>query len=503
MRLAIGVLLSLAGPITLGWLLVRTLLPRSLFGLRASLGAGLGTGVIGAVYYLALLITRSSWWSLVLTESILIGAIPLLMRRGARAGRPEAASAGGVVKSQTMHTSHLTTPPARFLARLRRSLVLASRAPVLTRRGGENPQLTFLPILNLLVLTLAVLAAIWTIASIAATPHGQWDAMAVWNLKARFIYLTASDPLARIMDPALWDTQPDYPLLLPSLVARGWQYAGRDTVVIPISLAVLFTASTVGVVFFGLKMLTRPLHAQLATVVLLSTPFFFRQGMAQYADVLVCCYITSAVLLYCLYDAEPAGETARLPLLAGIAAGLAACTKNEGLLFVLVLAAVRLMVLAWRRFPNAARRELIDLASGAAFGVVVLAAFKHLYSPPNPIVQGITGRVIIDRMGDWTYHARILKAFAQNSLRFGEWWICPLLLLMVHVAVARWKSAKAPSPGWTTAAWVTAGLISGYYSVYLLSPYDLDWHLGTSLDRLLFQIWPTALVLYALLGKEG
>jgi hypothetical protein len=449
MRLAIGVLFSLAGPITLGWLLVRGLWPRSPFGLRASLGAGLGTGVIGAVYYLALLITRSPWWSLGISESALVAGIFWW-----------------------------------------------------GRRSTEKPSQSPLPdTAQILLLLLLVLAAIWTVASITATPHGQWDAMAVWNLKARFIYLSPSDPLARIMDPALWDTQPDYPLLLPSLVARGWQYAGTDTVVIPISLAVLFTASTVGIVFFGLRMLNRPLLSQLATAVLLGTPFFFRQGVSQYADVLVCCFVTSAIVLYCLHDASP--DNARLPLLAGIAAGLAACTKNEGLLFVLVLAAGRLSVLAWRRFPSGAHREVMNLASGVAFGLLVLGAFKRLYSPPNPIVQGITGRVIADRIVDWTYHARILKAFAQKSFTFGEWWMCPLLLLIIHVLAVRWKSLAAPSRGWTTAALTTAGMLAGYYSVYLLSPYDLDWHLGTSLDRLLFQVWPAALVLYALLATEG
>src|SRR5262249_40307240 len=126
-----------------------------------------------------------------------------------------------------------------------------------------------------------------------------------------------------------------------------------------------------------------------------------------------------------------------------------------------------------------------------------------LYSPPNPIVQGITGRVIMDRIFDATYHARILKAFAQKSVTFGEWWVCPLLLLLVHLVTARWTSSAPRSQVWSTGALVLAGLLSGYYVVYLLSPYDLDWHLGTSLDRLLFQVWPTTLVLYALLWTEG
>jgi hypothetical protein len=40
---------------------------------------------------------------------------------------------------------------------------------------------------------------------------------------------------------------------------------------------------------------------------------------------------------------------------------------------------------------------------------------------------------------------------------------------------------------------VTAG---GYYAVYLLTPWDLAWHLDTSLVRLLLQLWPAGLLLW-------
>jgi hypothetical protein len=36
-------------------------------------------------------------------------------------------------------------------------------------------------------------------------------------------------------------------------------------------------------------------------------------------------------------------------------------------------------------------------------------------------------------------------------------------------------------------------MLGGYFGVYVLTPKDLGWHLGTSLDRLLPQLWPLAL----------
>ena len=37
----------------------------------------------------------------------------------------------------------------------------------------------------------------------------------------------------------------DYPLLLPGLVARGWQYCRQDTVIVPITLAMLTNSGEV------------------------------------------------------------------------------------------------------------------------------------------------------------------------------------------------------------------------------------------------------------------
>jgi hypothetical protein len=68
--------------------------------------------------------------------------------------------------------------------------------------------------------------------------------------------------------------------------------------------------------------------------------------------------------------------------------------------------------------------------------------------------------------------------------------------MAVH-AVIVWKrpSIRAKRP-WFTAAFVLVGMLFGYYWVYLLSPYDLESHVVSSSNRLLLQLWPTALLLY-------
>jgi len=71
-----------------------------------------------------------------------------------------------------------------------------------------------------------------------------------------------------------------------------------------------------------------------------------------------------------------------------------------------------------------------------------------------------------------------------------------LLLLAAAPALAQPPTGSTdPFPGGAIVATVGAT----YGAVYLLTPFDLDWHLHTSLSRLALQLWPSLLFLLLLL----
>ena len=78
-------------------------------------------------------------------------------------------------------------------------------------------------------------------------PHGQGDAVAIWNLRARSLSRGTPD-WAAILSPAIGWSQPDYPLLLPLTVARLWSYTGSESPAIPQFVALLFFGSSVATV---------------------------------------------------------------------------------------------------------------------------------------------------------------------------------------------------------------------------------------------------------------
>jgi hypothetical protein len=92
-------------------------------------------------------------------------------------------------------------------------------------------------------------------------------------------------------------------------------------------------------------------------------------------------------------------------------------------------------------------------------------------------------------------HRLILASLRRDLGSFGQWSWAPFLALALTLA----------GPGWrrlVRSEWTLAGLLvltlAGYYGVYLLSPFELHWHLDSSLVRLLLQLWPAALFFWGL-----
>ncbi|HYR43774.1 MAG TPA: hypothetical protein VER98_12160 [Terriglobia bacterium] len=443
---------SLVVPVFVGSLLVKRISADIPPGLRVALGAALGTAIAGTMYFLSLLLSDSSRVALATSESVLGAGLVILLwsrDRGLRNG----------TKAQ---------PSNRFYI--------------------------------LIFAIVAILAGAALIFDLDFAKHAGGDALVIWNLRARLIATSRTTPLSAILDRVFLGFHPDYPLLLPALVARGWQYTGRGTLVIPLALASLFTIATVGIAVAGLRQISTYSQSWIAGCILAGTPFLLGIGAAQFADIVVCCFMTAAVVLYGMYDLDLAFS--RLPFLAGMAASAAACTKNEGILFVLVLLTSRIAVAFVRRTWTRSWREMLEFAAGASLGLLTLLIFKLTYSPPSEIVWAITAQKLMAGMTNNQLNLTILRGF-RNSLNFGQWYLNPIPLMAIHAAVA-WKPAPASTKiaPWFTATFVLIGMLCGYYILYLVSPYDVEWHIQSSLDRLLVQLWPTCVVAYSVLASS-
>lgn len=409
------------------------------------------------------------------------------------------------VVARLCNSNHLMAIDLLCLAVLLSAFLICRTSPAVGLHGTLAPEDIDLPysLRRFLLLAFAVAIAAACYSSIVraiAHPHGEgWDAFAIWNLHARFLFRAGPNWRDAFSQLIPW-SHPDYPLLIPASVAHFWTYLANDNPGVPATISVAFAAATTLLLHSSLKQLRGRNAAMLGTLSLLSTPFFIQQGTAQYADVPLSFFLLATIVL--IQFSERSGYLGLL-VLASIAAGFAAWTKNEGLLFL--CAAVSVQVLqAVQKVSSRTTSSLPDgetWRSFAAFAVgsvpllLLVGWFKHSAAPPGDLFS--SPAAMVAKLATSARYWVILQWFIKEVLRFGEWWIVPgtvSLAIFYFLAPASFHGQSRPVI--KVSAWILALTITGYFAIYLITPYDLYWHLRFSLNRLFLQLWPAVIFLF-------
>jgi len=326
-----------------------------------------------------------------------------------------------------------------------------------------------------------------------ALPVGQWDAWAIWNLRAKFLAGPGSSWRVAV-SPLLTMTHPDYPLLLSSFVARAWKASGTMGALAPLATAAVFFSATIAMLVSAVALLRGSAAAVLAGLVALSTTPLLVWSMAQYADIPAGFYCLGAVALI-LVDAASSGSRHWALLWAGLCASLAAWTKNEGIVLLACVLVVFVGVIAWRQGARAALRQSRLLFAGCLPGIVLVLWFKFFLAPAvDPLVrQGASG------VGNLLHVGRYLEvatALVKEMVNLGTGVGHPLILLAILLIALRWQVEQRERTALLIGGLVVGLMLLSYCGVYLITPNDLAWQLQTSLGRLLLQIWSSALLLF-------
>jgi hypothetical protein len=195
-------------------------------------------------------------------------------------------------------------------------------------------------------------------------PLGISDAFGLWNAHARIFDLAGRNWL-EVMRTSL---HPDYPGLLPLTVVRFWQALHGEATWVPAGVALTFLLATAAVIFGAITTISGRMMACAALVSLFANGDVISLAANQYADVPLAYYYTCAVCLVLLGPST-------LPL-AGLCAGLAAWTKNEGLLFSIAIAAGLAVV---------DRRSLRRFLPSACVGVGASLCYKWIVHVPSDL----------------------------------------------------------------------------------------------------------------------
>lgn len=429
--------------------------------LKGSLAVGLGLGASSAGYFVWLVLFGPSGALFVAEAAVLAALVALTLIRARRRGRADGAS--------------FRERPATRFSKLERLLSAG-----------------FIAVL--------VSSVAYFLALTGTYPYGRWDALTIWNLRARFLYRGGEYWRDAFSDALGGFAQTDYPLLVSGAIARAWQFVGSDTTVVPVAVAMLFTFAIAGLLVAAVSMFRSRGQGLLAGVALLGTEALVWQGSTQYADVPLAFFILAALVCITLAGRARGGGP-RFLFLAGLLAGLAAWTKNEGLLFVSALAVAYVLAVVLTGGRRDAARRCGVLLLGLAPMLVLVAGFKMGFASSNGLVAAFEPSTAAAYIRDPVRWGLVLGSFADRFIRIGDWLISLPVALAIYLVAVGVRVDGEHRVGIVTAALAVAAVLGGYFIVLLSTPHNLAWHLETALHRLIMHVWPSILFVYFMIVR--
>jgi hypothetical protein len=318
----------------------------------------------------------------------------------------------------------------------------------------------------------AVGAALVLVAHAARTfavkPLHEWDGWAIWATKSRALY-ELGGVRGPVFDGAAYaPTHLEYPLLYPSLQAIDFRVMGTlDGTVMHLQLALL-AAGFVGALWALLRPVAWPPLVGVAALAIVAAPQVVYQLSTAYADVPLAFFVALGVAALGAWVARGGNE---LLVVAALFLGVAALTKNEGLLF------------AGAAFVAAAlvrpRRRLALAALAAALLVAPWRLWVALHDIPGrdyTLGDALDPAYLRDRAGRVAPSARELAVQLADTSKWG------LLVPLVAAGLAAALATRRFAPAAFALAWLLLGF-GGLLVVYWISTPALGEHLFNSSYR--------------------
>lgn len=466
------IVLPLAFAIVPGWAILWVILPHGIMPgngasptprsmraaewlMRVAIAWVLGVAVFSIVQFAAMMLFDGRHAAVFAMDAAVgVAGLAVIIRNRARAGRARASTAA--------------SPPAAAAFR-------------------RDPRVSLL----IAALALATVSALLYTAGAACgqvmtQPHGAWDAWMIWNSKARVFFLAGANWTQEFVPEAGY-AHPDYPLLVPLSIARLWTYASQPTLMAPIIFA-MSVAIALLLLLFGAMWRLRDVSQGLLAVLAVLAPLRLTDNLSmQLADVPLSLFVLAAFVANSIALRE-GGEAIGARVLTGLCLGAAAWTKNEGILFAAAFCITATLFRARATGVRAAIKGLVVVLLGATALFLCILVHKLINFGSTDLFRNRSLGEIVQLAIDFKRHWIIIKSTRLLiEMNIGASTAIAAVVFVIAAAVVR--GCRVPCEEFTGA--VAIALVSlGYYMIYLLTPHDIVWHIGTSMVRLMWQLWP-------------
>jgi hypothetical protein len=328
-------------------------------------------------------------------------------------------------------------------------------------------------------------------------PNGAWDAVGMWNVRARFLFAGYDffpDTLQRVTPMSV----PYRPLLLPGALAGQAMLLGSENASIGGLTALAFTAALGLLVFALVRSAGSGTIALLAVALTFSARPLVQWAPSQMADIPVAYFLLASAGALASLQHRFRGPRVH-PALAGFILGMLVWVKDEGL----VLAALILFVAAGFAILEGVPRDLkrlrstlVPLLIAAAPGLVAALMVQVVWA--SELTQNVL-------QGDWRGRllspARWSMPVAEVSSMLVGWawghdtkWGWAWAMTQGSALLALWYRTKDSS---RLLSQVTALMVlttGCWILTYTVTHHLQSWHIESSLERAVTQIYPTVVV---------
>jgi hypothetical protein len=356
-------------------------------------------------------------------------------------------------------------------------------------------------------LLLLVLVGLLSLLISVGKGYSATDEVVLWGAKG-YGLATAGD-LRAVTN---WGTNTiAYPLHLPLWIAAMKLVVGENLPAAKLLPPLYSLGLSLLLYGFWVRWGVRRNAAGIGSLLLVTSPLWFRHSTIVYANLLLSFYLTAAVLLLAetLLISEEDSRSGRL-VLAGIFFGAAAWTRPEGLLLAALILVGLLVWGWWRRLPlltnpGAGLRLLLLVSPIFAYSLFWLMLERLIYVgrvANNELIPGA-----LSALGAGSFHLDSIVYLSQAFLSrlvspaiWGLWGVLLIFLVVLAVTIFVRSLLKKDQPDMRPVALALAGLLctAAIFGLYYLAGFDtqhdLSWWVSTGFDRMLM---PGLLLLWA------
>ncbi len=357
--------------------------------------------------------------------------------------------------------------------------------PIIHTTENKKPRKAQRRLINYMTVILFGFIAVLCLVKCLRYPDGTWDALAMWNFRAKFLSI-GNEEWNRMYFDTFDYSHRDYPLFLSCIIARSFNFVGKTDTIIPMFFSCFFTIITFFLTYLYLKRLKNKYYSVLAICILTYSPQIIFYGCMQYADIPLAVFILVSLYEFIIWNRR----NKNLPWIGMFFACLCIWIKNEGIPWYLSYCLLIFYSLYKKdnNFISSIKNFLRLILASLPIFISVLFV-KYFAKSENDIVFGFWGR--LKQIFDFERY-KLINIYIWWFIKQNFWILFIPIYLLLGFTDKKYKKYK-----YLFINILLMYLI--YIFVYLITPHDLLWHLSTSFLRITIIYLPSLMFLGCLL----